>query len=958
MFERTRVCSGVMLAFGSVLAAGVAPAFAQDAAQRIEITGSAIKRTDAETALPVTVITREDIDRAAVTTTQDLVNMIPSNFGGNVLAQNVGATGVASTAGLRGLNAKYTLVLLNGRRIANYAFGNYPVDLNSIPLSAIERVEVLRDGASAIYGADAVAGVINFIMRKDYQGMEATVYGTKPQHHGGDVYSVNITGGFGDIASQGFNVLVSANHEQDKVLKAKDRSFASTAVRPDLGVNKSSPRNGIPNLNFTDTSGNGYGTRGNQVAPLINPYRYNGCDNSAFALVVVDSTTCGTDYVQFIDLLPKATHDNIVGRGVMQLGSDHEVYAEAMHVKDKFTSVYSPSPYTLNMTYPATGRFYPASIIVPKGTLLQPGYRMPDGTVLTTATTLANDITVKPTGPISGTWRTVAGGGRTDVTDQTTDRFQLGARGAAMGWDYDAAVTHSRNKGVVSFGPGKFSYALLTPLVSSGAINVFGAQDATSQAALESALLSGPENKATSTSTEFDARVSRDIAKLPAGPLGLAVGASFRKEKLDQFSYPVQASGDEVGGSGPTPGVTGDRKVYGVYAELAVPILKNLDGTLSARYDNYKNGFGTSFNSTSPKAQLKFQPIKEVALRGSYGKGYRAPTLYENLRPLTIGNNTLGNWSDATRCPGGVPITSPLTSNPVDTSTECSVQQSTGLEGSSALRPEKSTQFSLGAVFQPLPELSVTVDYWDLKIRDAILQKSEIQVLANQGAYGDFIYRYDPSVFTNGYDFTAPPQNGLYKSSALTAQQQRDFPIAYIYLPYDNTGRFYASGIDVSIDWKRRFTGFGQLGVNLEGTYFTRHGYQYFGSPKTSDIGDYKDFGPVPRWRHTLTFTYKQGVWAGSIVNTFMTGYNDYTNPDEVAADYPAVRKVSSYSLWDGRLSWSGVKNLELTFGVKNLFDKDPPSSRTEVNFQVGYDAQWTNPIGRMYYAMARYKFF
>ena len=172
MFKRTKIsiAAATLVAFSS-------GAFAQ-AGQRVEITGSSIKRVDAETALPVTTLTREDIERSGATTAQDIINLIPSNFGGGVVANNVGATGVASTAALRGLLPKYTLVLLNGRRVANFAFGNSPVDLNSIPLSAVERIEVLRDGASAVYGADAVAGVINFILRKEYHGGEISGYTT------------------------------------------------------------------------------------------------------------------------------------------------------------------------------------------------------------------------------------------------------------------------------------------------------------------------------------------------------------------------------------------------------------------------------------------------------------------------------------------------------------------------------------------------------------------------------------------------------------------------------------------------------------------------------------------------------------------------------------------------------------------------------------------------------------
>ena len=960
MFQRSKISMAAALTVASLASAGV---LAQNA-QRVEITGSSIKRADSETALPVTVITRADIDRSGATTAQDLVALIPSVFGGLVVASNVGSTGNASSAGLRGLDPKYTLVLLNGRRVANYAFGNSPVDLNSIPLSAIERVEVLRDGASAIYGADAVAGVINFIMRKDYTGLEVSGYANKVDQGGGETRSANITGGFGNLETQGFNVLISASTESNDSLKAKNRSFANSAVRPDLGINKASTRNGVPNLNFTDTLGNGYGgqagANSQSVSPIINPYRFNGCNNAEFALVVVDSTRCGTDYVKFIDLIPEQKHDNIIARGVLQLNADNQLFAEAVHTKNHLISTYSPAPYTKTMTYPANGRFYPKSITIPKGTKVgsvftdpntgvksDVNYKLADGTLLPVGTLLPADIVVTPIGAVSGTWRTVAGGGRTDISDDTMDRFLVGAKGTLMGWDYETALTSSKSDGTISFGPGKFSYAKLTPLVSSGAINVFGSQDAASLAALNSALLSGPQQSAISKAMEFDFRMSRDIFTMEAGPVGFAAGFSYRKEELAQISYPVLASGDEVGGAGAIPGVTGDRKVMGLFAEVNFPIAKNLDLTLAARYDDYKNSFGTKFNNLSPKASLRFQPMKELLVRGSYGQGYRAPTLYENLRPQTTGNNTNGNWSDPIRCPGGVPI-----NNSVGTlQDECDIQQPTSLEGNRNLKPEKSTQYSVGLVFSPMANFTASLDYWDLAISDAILQKSEIQVLSSPAQFKDNIFRYDPAAFPNGYNNEIGA--GVFKGSVNPA-----FPIAYVYLPYDNTGKFFAAGVDLNAQYRLKLESIGTVGINLDGTLYTKHGYQYTGADTVTDLGKYKDFGPTPRWRHALTFAYSTGDWNASVTNNFTASYKDYTDPSAVGAKYPADRDVAAYSLWDGQVGWKGIKNLDVVLGVKNIMDTDPPSSRTSKNFQTGYDAQWTNPLGRAYYVRLKYKFF
>ena len=954
MFKRTMMSRSLLIAFSGTAAMSGGVVFAQQAPtqelQRVEITGSSIKRLDAETALPVTIIKREDIERTGATTAQDLVNMIPSNFGGLVLANNVGSTGNPSTANLRSLGQKYTLVLLNGRRVANYAFGNSPVDLNSIPISAIERIEVLRDGASAVYGADAVAGVINFILRKDYQGLEVTLYGTKVDQGGGDTKNYNITGGFGDLATQRFNILLSVNHEEDDALKAKDRSFANTANRPDLGINKASPRNGIPNFNFTDTLGNKYAG--------VNPSRYKGCNEPDFALVIRDAKSCGTDYVKYIDLIPKAAHDNIVARAVFQPNDSNEIYAEAVHTRDTSTATYSPAPYTVNMTYPAAGRFYPKSFTIPKGYVVPKGttYKLADGSILAAGTVLSADVVVTPTGGLQGTWRTVAGGGRTDNTEAENDRFLVGAKGTLLTWDYDTAITYSKNKGTVSFGPGQFSYAKLTPLVNAGDINVFGAQDAVSQAALNSALLNGPQQAATSTAVEIDLRVSKEVYQLPHGPLAIAFGASFRKEKLDQTSFPVLASGDQVGGAGPIPSVTGDRKVYGVYAEATIPLYKNLELDLAARYDDYKNGFGTSFNNLSPKASLRFQPVKEVVLRASYGEGFRAPTLYENLRPFTSGNNTNANYSDPVRCPGGVPITPPTNDALHQVGAlqdECNVQLPTAFSGNKDVPPEKSKQYSLGLVIQPTANFSASIDYWDVQIKGAIQPKSEFQVLGDPNGLVNSYYRYDPKLFPNGY-VDDGKQTGAIKGST-----NPDFPLAYIYLPYDAAAKFFAAGIDLNLNYRQKIEGVGDFRVNYDGTYYTKHGYQYIGASAVSDNGDYQDFGPVPRYRHSLTFSYGRGPWNASLTHNYTAGYKDFVNQGSLGnVNYPADRQVAAYETLDAQIGWMGLKNLQLVAGVKNLFDRDPPSSRTEANFQTGYDAQFTNPLGRTYYLRARYKFF
>ena len=226
------------------------PAYAQQTQkiEKIEVTGSNIKRIEGESALPVTVISRDDIQKSGVTTAAELLDKVSAtNAGGYNVSKGVGDSGTPglSAVSLRGLGNTNTLILLNGRRLSNYAFnsaGGGTVNLNQIPLAAVERVEILKDGASAIYGTDAIGGVINFILRKDYTGIELDAYGTMTEQGGGNVRRYTGTVGFGDINKDRFNVLASLGYQKDTPLKASERKqFAGTAIRPDLGTLREIP---------------------------------------------------------------------------------------------------------------------------------------------------------------------------------------------------------------------------------------------------------------------------------------------------------------------------------------------------------------------------------------------------------------------------------------------------------------------------------------------------------------------------------------------------------------------------------------------------------------------------------------------------------------------------------------------------------------------------------------------
>ncbi|MEO6363118.1 MAG: TonB-dependent receptor plug domain-containing protein, partial [Caldimonas sp.] len=235
MLKRTKLCTSLMIAFGSGLAA--LPAMAQQSLERVEITGSSIKRIDAETALPVQVITREQIQKTGATNVEQLLQTISSisSSGGLTAASASGATtGGISAISVHGLTSIRTLVLINGRRIAPYGIGfvgdSVSVDVNSIPLAAIERVEVLKDGASAIYGSDAIAGVVNFILRQDFKGVEVTgEYGDTTQG-GANFKRASGTFGFGNLAADRFNVLFVASYQKEGSLFGREREFSKSGI--------------------------------------------------------------------------------------------------------------------------------------------------------------------------------------------------------------------------------------------------------------------------------------------------------------------------------------------------------------------------------------------------------------------------------------------------------------------------------------------------------------------------------------------------------------------------------------------------------------------------------------------------------------------------------------------------------------------------------------------------------
>jgi iron complex outermembrane receptor protein len=858
------------------------PAAAQETAdqpiQRVEVTGSSIKRLAAESSLPITTIRAADFVKQGLTTAQEVLNTIPMNQTSTVTSSAVGSgTGGRSSADLRGLGGDKTLVLLNGRRLANHPYFADTVDLNIIPLAALERVEVLRDGASAIYGTDAIGGVINFITKRSVKGNALTVEGYEPlRRGGGSEQRVNLLGGWGDLNRDGYSMFGVLDYHQQSALQATERSFARTGVRPERGMNEVS-RTTFPANFFSDL-----GVAGN-------PYFATGC-RPPDTLPATDDPVCEFDYTQFIDLIPKTRQYSAMGKFNRQFTPDHLGSIEFVWGRSTNEVRVAPPPMSnLGITMTAASPYYPGNGAVPAF----PGL---------TGENL--DIS----------WRPLESGRRLNYDSSSTTRLQASLEGNLAGWDYNTAISHSLGRARSSFRGGYLIDQRIIEGVGAGVLNPFGPQSAAGADFLQNSLLLGEYVHARINSSAVDARASRELMTLPGGPLGFALGAEFRRDRAKYFVNRGLAGQASSSGFADAQDSSGQRSIYAVFTELNVPVIKDLELNFAGRYDHYSD-VGGSFN---PKVALRYQPTRQVLVRGSFNKGFRAPTLFDLFAPQQTTNSS-DTYDDPVLCPGGVPAPG---ANP---NIVCGQQQNVRGGGNPDLSPEKSRTYSAGIVFEPLPSLTLSADYWNIKLKDQISQLAEQTIFGNFARYQN-LFVYDPS----------------------------GTRLSYVLDITSNLGEVRTRGLDLSLLYRLPKNPFGNLSLSIDGTYVNKYEYQNErGGAFTQNAGVYADATPVFRWRHNVLLTLVSGDYTFNLANRYMSHYVDQNT--SVAPEF--ANNVGHYSTWSLSTTFTGNKMFELTAGIKNLFDEEPPFSNQVTSFQLGYDPRYTDPIGRTVYARLTYKF-
>ena len=896
---------------------------------RIEVTGSAIKRTDIETPAPVTIITAAQIKQSGLTSVADVVRAVSSDNSGTIpTAFTAGFAAGSSGIALRGLTVNSTLVLIDGRRTAAYALADDGqrsfTDLNSIPLNAVERIEVLKDGASSIYGADAIAGVVNIILYKSFKDSQVTADVGTTQHGGGTTRRVTYLAGTGDLAQDRYNAYVNFEYEKDDAIDNSQRGFPynTNDLRFLGGVDDNVGNPGIGGSTIgavapaTVTGGNiltGVPVAGGLYQPL------GKCTGDS-TLVTQGGvgSYCEQNFVaKYGQIQPEVDRAGISGRITLKLSDTTTAVTDLSYFQDRVVASGPPSQIqtsvpnnTDNIALPPTllnGQLNPNNPFAASGRYALISYTFGD-----------------------------IPGGSVDVNHVMRMVEDVKGTYGDSGWDWDAALNLNHTWLNVN-NYGFLNFAQLEDDINTGAYN-FVNPSKNSQA-VRDALSPALSKTSTSDMDEADYGVTRDLMDLQGGALGLAIGGQYRYEAQDD---PDLNPSDAFQGLGIAHTI-GQRTVTAVFVELDAPVLKQLDLDFAAREDHYSD-FGSAF---SPKVGFKFTPIDQFALRGTYSKGFRAPSFAENGSSASEGFVTEQLPANFSAAHGNDVYTQPY---------------SLGLltSGNSKIQPEHARNYTFGMVFQPLPSLSGTLDYYNI-------EKTGV------------ISAADPSVALNSY-FAGQPIPAGYTVTADLPDPAHPTALArpvLISSPYVNASELKTSGVDLGLKYTKDFNGFSWTS-DFEATEILTFAQSSApGAPFATYVGTQAPYilssgAGTPRYRAnwansfnigdftvTGTFYYTSGLYM-SVDDLTGPGTQDecFSTNTPTGANQPSSCRVASFTYLDVTAEYHASDAFSVTAGILNFFDRKAPFDPIDyagVNYNPTFDQ--SGAVGRSFTLGIRYKF-
>lgn len=928
--------------------------------EKFVVTGSYIQRIDTEGPAPVQIINRETIDLSGSNTVQDVLKRIPSNFAGvNENVNNQGATGGAGNVSLRGLGAETTLVLINGRRVAPSAAAGATsfVNINTLPLAAVDRIEVLQDGASALYGSDAIGGVINVILRKDYTGAEGTLrYGNSFASDVSEFRGSMVTGAYTGKASA---LIVFDYFTRNSMLRSERAgtplgSADHRALHPH-GTDFRSPT-GNPGTIIL-RPGSAYFTATNPLGLPANPSGIFGIPDgstgvwtnaAAFAATLLPGVERTFDFAGPNQIIPEVQRIGITAVGNYDLTEAMEVFTELSYNRTKTDVYLAATPVT------ATG----AVNVVPANNPYNPFGEA-----------------------VNFRFRPLDVGPRTDFITTHSTRFLLGLKGEVMdNWNWEVALMLNSDS-VSDIG---VNYIVTSDVIAAASgtfarapglfLNVFGdkqGNDPRLLAALNNTVTTNGEL----TQRSGDAKLTGEIFEMPSGPLSVAIGGEQRYEKLEVFLDPLTQQG-AFAGSGTRANTSGRRTVSSAYAELSVPLvsskqnfrwIKSAELQIAARTEKYDITGTTKakFDSTKPKVAISLKPIKDLLLRASYAEGFRAPSLFELFSGA---NGSFPTYNDPLRSRLDQTLTNPaqiaalrvwvpttpagatsvfLAGTGIAADDAQQVQQAQ--QGNTDLQPEESESTYFGAVYNvpKVKGLTLAAGYFNITHTNIIRLPSV--TAANIGVLNDpalqFLVRRDPATPAD----VAAGRPGRLATNGVA-----------IFLQYVNRALNETEGYDFEIDYQWKSANFGQFKHSLSGVYFAKYLSQTTStSAIVNGVGSaFSGGGTVPRLKMVMQNTWK---WRDFSASTFVN-YSGYY--EEFSSRVSAPREVEAYVTLDVqgsytfRTPWLGGKTT-LTAGLLNALDENDPYVTEQVtgSGNSGFDSQVSDPRGRFFYVQLRQSF-
>jgi len=875
-------------------AAPAAPARtdAPDASQEIVVTGTLFRRTNTETASPVSVITAEELRARGINTVADALQTLSVNNAGalpTAFSANGAFANGASGASLRGLTTSSTLVLFDGLRAAYYPLAddgqrNF-VDLSTIPDAIVERVEVLRDGASSTYGADAVAGVVNVITRKQIKGFEGSAENGISQRGDAAERRLTLTYGFGDLAEKHFNIYINGEYQKDDALFNNSRGFPfNTGNLSRLSaVDDSGTRvygnNGVVNGIQGDGSylGGTFGV-GNTIVPVVRPATPDGTPipGSAYQLLnpaagcrglpsgtnlvgVGDNATtaygtqCQQDLVNQYGVIQPTT-ERLGGtiHGSLDIGSRTHAYAIFTYYQNRVS--YQNAPASIQQQT-NSGDFATVNIVLPP--------------------TLTNGA-LNPNNPFAASGQSAELFYRFGDIPRSTSSLSRTYRGAigvngsfGKDWDYSADFV-GMTSDLTTTQVGVPFFANLLSAIADGSYNFVN--PAANTPAVRNFI--APTNVSAAHSKLYQGQVSltKSLFTLPGGPLQVAVGGAVRYEAIDDPSAnPANPQPDPSRQYFPlinSFGAVGHRYVESGYFEIDAPVFRFLDVSGGGRYDNYSTGF----SRFSPKIGVKFTPVKQLAIRGTFSKGFRTPSFAETGALPTTGFVTV--------TPGGANSAAFSAAHNGDAYAQ---QYGLGLTtaGTKTLGPETSTNVTAGIVAQPTSWLSVTADYYNIS-------KKNVIVGANYSTAVEAYYAGNPipTGFVVTPDIVDPAAPGA---------QRRIFNITYGFI---NANALVTDGVDFGVQAKVRLPHGIAWSSTGEATYILRNNQTFPGANGPSVQRYAGTLGPfavtsasgTPRWRANWSNSFNFGAVTLTGTAYYTSGYRG------TADDYSGSNSISSCS--------------------------------------------------------------